>query len=312
LICGYPQHVWNEKLLVMIQAFIDDSASNTGDRRLYLAGYVNFADSWIAFANEWERVLRMPPSIKYFRMVEANSLRGEFEGWKDGDRDRKVWKLAETIYRHAPWSIECSVSQNDHDRIVKPAAPYGLGNPYSSCFYGIIISLARFHAANNLSIPVDFIFDQHSALEGEAHLFYEYHKSLQLPEVKAVLGSTPIFRDDKQVLPIQAADMLAWHLRREAEGNDPPGSRPALDLLRGNGRHVIVNFTPEILETMAAKMRDIPGVSGVQRKSDWQKFKKESVRLSALGFTPDDFLRLLPKENFVKGALKRLARFVRL
>lgn len=41
LVCGYPQSKWPAKLMVMLQAFVDDSASETGDRRLFLAGYID-------------------------------------------------------------------------------------------------------------------------------------------------------------------------------------------------------------------------------------------------------------------------------
>jgi uncharacterized protein YcgI (DUF1989 family) len=34
------------------------------------------------------------------------------------------------------------------------------------------------------------------------------------------LGSSPIFRSDRKVLPLQAADLYAWHARNVVEGGD--------------------------------------------------------------------------------------------
>ena len=41
-------------------------------------------------------------------------------------------------------------------------------------------------------------------------------KALADPEVAELLGATPQFRDDKELLPLQAADMLAWWIRAMA------------------------------------------------------------------------------------------------
>ena len=56
----------------MLQAYVDDSASDQGDQRLFLAGYINAADRWIRSSDAWAEVLRDPPAIGYLKMSEAN------------------------------------------------------------------------------------------------------------------------------------------------------------------------------------------------------------------------------------------------
>lgn len=306
LVCGYPHRYWAGKILVMLEAFIDDSSSESGDRRLFLAGYVGTATEWIKFADAWDRDLRANPSIDYFHMVEAQNLRGQFLGWSERARDRKVLNLAKIISSHDLWSIQCSVSRDDYIRIIRPVAPRGLGNPYFECFFATIVSLARFHHQQGITTPVDFVFDEQGGLGAEAVMMYEYVKGFQLPEVAAMLGSTPIFRDDRKVVPLQAADMLAWHVRRESERIDPPGRLNALDLLRADGRHLIVETTAADLESMAEKMRAVPGVSLTQEKGDWRRVKRAIL---ALGGRPPP--ALASRKNFLKRALERLARLVR-
>ncbi len=292
----------------MLQAFIDDSDSHSGDKRHFLAGYVNTAREWERFATAWDRELRAMPSVEYFHMVEAQNRRGQFRHWSDADINRKVFGLAKLIRNFDPWSIQCSVSGNEYRRIIEPVAPYNLRNPYFACFYGIVICLARFHHDQGIDLPVDFVFDEKGGLGDEAAFFYRYIKDLQVPEIQPLLGSTPIFRDDKKVLPLQAADMLAWHVRRESEGIDSPGSRPAMDFLRADGRHVIVDLTADILESMAEKMRRVPGVKLIQSKSEWRRTKRVMLDLSARGFGPPD---TWPRQNFFKRALKYIARLIR-
>src|SRR4051794_29919926 len=93
--------------MVMLQAFVDDSASETGDRRLFLAGYLHNAEAWAMLSDAWERELKKPPSIAYFKMQEAESLdkKGQFAGWSAAERDNKVFALAHII-NHFPLTID--------------------------------------------------------------------------------------------------------------------------------------------------------------------------------------------------------------
>lgn len=280
----------------------------TGTSASSLAGYVNTVSQWSKFADAWDAELHAHPSIEYLHMVEAQNLRDQFDGWPEVDRDKKVLDLATVIRDHEPWSIQCSVSRNDYTRIVRPVAPRGLGNPYFSCFYGIVISLARFHHEQGIATPVDFVFDEQGGLGTEAVMFYEYIKSLQIPEVEALLGSTPVFRDDEKVLPLQAADVLAWHIRREHAGEVPAGYLPSFDLLRADGRHVVVDINSDVLETMASRMRDVPGVSEIQSKSQWRKIKRVIQHVPH----PNELIYdQKHKGNVVSRAFRRITEIIR-
>jgi hypothetical protein len=93
-------------------------------------------------------------------MVEAESLRDQFKGWNASERDAKVNALADVIVKYEPWSLECSVSRADHNRIIGPISPYDIRDPYFTCFCGVILHLAQWHASMGLETPVDFIFEE--------------------------------------------------------------------------------------------------------------------------------------------------------
>jgi len=248
-----------------LQAFVDDSRSDVDGGNLILAGYVHTADRWLRFSNDWREALHAIPKIQYFRMVEANNLRGQFRGWKEPERDAKLVSLAKLIYEYNPWSFECWVSKTAFDRILKPVAPYDLKNPYLVCFYGAIVTAARFQASEGMKPdPIDFVFDEQGGLGSFVVSWYEWIKQWQSPSISAVLGSTPIFRDDKKVLPLQAADLLAWHLRRRKEKRFSAENRFVMDYIFGN--HVEATITEDVLHVLATKMSGVPGVKEVQSK----------------------------------------------
>ena len=200
-----------------IQAYIDDSRSDTGDQRLVLAGFINTAEKWARFSDAWYAELRRAPSIEYFKMVEAAGLRGEFGGWTMEDRDNKVADLARIIRHWEPATVHSSVSQRQVREIIHPVAPYGLRDAYAYAFEALLIPTAIHqvqHRKDLMQVPIDFVFDNQEGMGQRAKELYQAIRLNQPKAVQNVLSAEPAFRDDKAVMPLQAADMLAWHIRR--------------------------------------------------------------------------------------------------
>ncbi len=258
--------------MMILQAYVDDSASDSGDRRMFLAGYIMSAPGWEAFSNAWDEELRAAPAIGYFKMVEAQSRRGEFDGWSEAARDRKVLALAKIVHEHDLRFIFCSASRKEYKEILAPVITEGLKTPYFVCFWGVINATARHHKELDLpETPVDFIFDEQGGLGDDALLCYRWLKESEDPAIRHLLGSTPIFRDDKKVVALQAADMLAWHVRRDHERGGLE-DKTIYDLLtnRGLGLHV----DRETLESLAKRMAKVPGVKRIQTKPEWRETKR--------------------------------------
>lgn len=279
--------------MVSLHAFVDDSSSDVGDRRLFLAAYINGAGPWIAFGEEWRRALQETPALSYLKMAEAQNLSGQFRGWSPTDRDRKVLRLANVIADSRPWSVHCSISRADYARIVGPVAPYPLKQPYFSCFWGIMRTAADYHlkldrerpASTTPVPPLDFVFDEQGGLGTDAVLWYDWLKDGEEAEIAALMGDRPIFGNDKSMVALQAADMLAWHLRRRHErGEDEP--LPALDLLLGDGASR--EIPTDMLEQWAEGFRRVPGVSEIRTKRDWHETRKVTKALVDAGAPPPD------------------------
>lgn len=275
--------------MAALQAFVDDSSSDVGDRQFFLAGYVNAPDRWAAFSKDWGRELARHPRIDYFKMVEANSLRGQFQGWSRADRDAKVLSLAGIINAHRPWFVFCSVSRDEYARILAPIAPAGLKNPYFACFWGVIRSTVRYHQMLENEFggrdvpPVDFIFDNQQGLGNDAVLWYRWLKEGQDPSIRKFLGSKPIFCDDKAVLPLQAADMLAWHVRRDHETGGIE-DRTVFNLLTEHGVGTVIDRN--VLAGIAKQMKRVPGRKQIQTRSDWHKIRHWAREHIAAGGKP--------------------------
>jgi hypothetical protein len=195
----------------MLEAYVDDSAN--GDPNLFvLAGFVSSADRWLSFSKAWQKLIDHRSEhyrkLDYFKMEEMSSAR---------DRERCAW-FHKVIEDHAVAAVSLTISTHELRRQVDrmfddPMMRKGLGNPWHFAVSAII----RDYAINRPNItlpagPVNFIFDQ--ALNERRLVWNAWDAFLGAnPQYAPLMGSMPRFEDDKEVLPLQAADMFAWWVR---------------------------------------------------------------------------------------------------
>ncbi|MGF1631284.1 MAG: DUF3800 domain-containing protein [Kiloniellaceae bacterium] len=282
--------------MAFLQAFIDDSASETGNHRLVMAGYLNTTSKWALFADAWDEELRAAPAVEYLKMSEANSLRGQFRGWNDDTRDEKLRGFVRVARHFRPISFEVSISRHSYYELVRPASPRGI-SPHFVCTFGVVTAVTRYLTSIGAKTPVDFIFDEQLGVSADIALFFDYMKMSLPRSARTLINGNPIFRDDKKMLPLQAADMLAWHLRREQELGDA-GRLPMAEKLRGNS-HLVMEISDESLQDWAREFSTVPGVNLVQSKTQWQAVRRNISDLNAGGFVPPYGNRV---RNLIYGA----------
>ncbi|QTH19705.1 DUF3800 domain-containing protein [Rhizorhabdus wittichii] len=254
----------------MLRAYVDDSVSNTGDRRLVLAALIQSEAIWAAFEVDWRRALAEPPAIAYFKMAEAQNRRDQFKGFSEKERNRKLHALADVVARYAPWGFHASVSTTDYRELIEPVAPFPMRTPYFLLFYAIVFGVARMHEALSVSEPCDFIFDQHSGLDKKTlPMLNDMIASSGGSWVGQISGSVR-FADDKDEVAIQASDFLAWLIRRDGDGPLPPGCDGLMDKLVIYGVNRFTDIDRARLEQISAGFSEIPRANSID-KQGWRE-----------------------------------------
>ncbi|PPD46554.1 MAG: hypothetical protein CTY15_00575 [Methylocystis sp.] len=212
---------------MLLQGYFDDSGSHGGEGLYVLGGFLAPSVSWPRFEAEWQSVLKKELTIDYFKMSEAISQRGQFDRWPSPLRDQKVFELAEVAERWAVARISAMVWKEDFDAHIKGASPWReLDNPYFLLFNQIIVLTVGFIlelGKNGLDISnarVEFVFDEQGVLGRDAVGWWDVLKQALEPEQVRLLGAPPKFGSDKRLLPLQAADLLAWSVRNVVEGGE--------------------------------------------------------------------------------------------
>jgi Protein of unknown function (DUF3800) len=196
-----------------MKAFIDDSGSGGDSPWFVLAGYLGTSDAWDKFDEPWRSVLDGPPRIEYFKSSQAESLRpdGQWQGINARERDQRIDSLIEVIGTHAMQPFCVRLQQKDYDEVIKPWVPPMWQNPYYFLFIAFLSSVTSTHKYLGGAEQIEFIFDSNDQVDEPSFRLYNQvsHLGQFAGRVKEIR-----YEDEKIFLPLQAADLIAWQVRR--------------------------------------------------------------------------------------------------
>jgi hypothetical protein len=212
-----------KRLFMVLQAFIDESYEQDGF--FVLAGYVSTVERWADFSVQWTEALKSGVRDKngdfHFKMRDMAS---------PSERLERVSIFHNIIQTHVLMSMSLIIRKDDLERAAARISAFHLGKPvkiawradlepYYVAFHLLMMNFHHYRLAQPDILgdaePVDFYFDEHSQKKKILASWDEY-VAWQSPEHQAIYGSTPQFRPDNQFLPLQAADFLAWWVRKWA------------------------------------------------------------------------------------------------
>jgi hypothetical protein len=204
---------------MILRAFVDDSDINQEPVSI-LAGWIAPAHAWASFADEWKRALDMKPRLQYFKMSECMGFGGEFLGWSKETRDLRLNYLVRLIEEHKLLGVGAAIQTSEYRRIFQNSPQKEFDYPYFMMFFGLMAGLTTSIAEVETSLSakaerVDFVFDEQPGQMEKVLGAWSHFKEVAPDQVRPLLGDPPIFRNDQTTLPLQAADLYAWHLRAQ-------------------------------------------------------------------------------------------------
>lgn len=222
LVSGLPGFKRGSRQFMTFQAFIDDSYGPNTDKDPYfvLAGFVGTYANWAAFSDAWQAELDRPPRLAYFKMNEAiRSKSGPWKGIGDIERRIRIDSFVQIVRKHALVRVDSSIKRSDYKKCVKGKLPKELDHPYVLSFLQIITSVFQYQQANNWNAQIDFVFDEQQQFSKELLGWWDVVKRLITANFGEHLIGTLVFQDDKNFLPLQAADCYAWSIRNDHSQN---------------------------------------------------------------------------------------------
>lgn len=225
----------------MAKVFIDDSGSSAEEPIMWVAGWVGQVSTWDVFDESWNEALHAnnPKPINYFKHYEARSLSGCFAGFTEDQANTKMLNLAGAIAKHSLYGEHSlygviyyvsrpflNVMIEKH--AVKPVHQ-NLKDPFFICINSLTGYVLGSEYTKYPNDKVDFIFDGKLGSKQATRLITMFDVTKEyVPEPLPSLMGSVIPMDDKDVLPLQAADLLAGQarlafLQKAAQDPEPLG-----------------------------------------------------------------------------------------
>jgi len=216
-VCGLPDGKWENRRYLILRGYIDDSGSRGHSPVLVLGGWISPVTKWLEFIPAWQAMLAGPPPIEYFKMNEAAKLNGQFRDWSEERANERVLMAWAALEPHVAYQVSTIIRLEPFYRI------FGAGqiekrfvNPYYLAFASIITDVAWHQKSQGIAEEIDFIFDDQAMEKGKIAEAWDAFRASADPEIRDLIGSFPSFQDDKKFLPLQAADFMAWWVRKMA------------------------------------------------------------------------------------------------
>jgi hypothetical protein len=231
----------------MLHAFFDDTGGNDlGHDFNCLVGYVSDSQSWKNFQAEWYSLLSKH-NIPFLHTSDFLSAKTEFYKHyvnKTGEERRSVVReFVGAIQRNVLFAVAAAIDATKYRELAK-AMDYKATNPWEFLFLRVMRRTAD--AVRNWpdGWPPVLIFDDS---QNSSRFLGLYQKLKTSRETFAHNVEGIMFADDRMVVPLQAADLLACITKREyAKGNDSWSElSPFYSLLRDASGNAPMRFEQE-------------------------------------------------------------------
>jgi hypothetical protein len=213
----------------MLKTYIDASGrgQKTGD--FVMAGYVAPVENWLLFNHAWQAVLNIPPKVEYFHTVDAmaKTPTGSFDGWTREECDARIYQLLGVIHSYGLIRVRVSIPHGYYSDAFHGKVGKRFNHPSFLPTYSVIMVTARALAHNGVTEKTEFVFDCENPRE-ERFLMKGWEAYWQAMDMfpdeyapmKTLLGRKPEFKSDREILPLQAADLFAWFARQHSEARE--------------------------------------------------------------------------------------------
>jgi hypothetical protein len=182
-----------------------------------MAGFVAHVDEWLQIEDAWDGCLHQHPRIEYFKWYECQNLSGQFWQFNEDQAKKKMLDLAAVIGEfdlHGYCAIVPHVL-GDLDKSTRKFVQQGV-RVYDWGFVTAIKMILQWMEPQPNDEKVDFVFDEHSALEPNIENFNSNKRDPFLADHMRHAGTcTP--GKDEEVAALQMADLLAGEF--SSEGN---------------------------------------------------------------------------------------------
>jgi hypothetical protein len=206
----------------MLNSFFDDSGTHDDSDVVIVAGLFGTEGRLRGLDCEWKKLIdrpledlgRLKPPLKRFHMFDCQALRGEFAGWSRLEAEYFCNQLRKVIINSGVSAYGNACSRRDYEDLITGDTRAVLGTAEGFCIRNVFVRTLAWIQRNTFETEASFIFDDRpSSVRRDADAVFDAFRR----ETKDLSLVGIAFLSSYKILPLQAADMLAWELYQYAQ-----------------------------------------------------------------------------------------------
>lgn len=206
--------------LGMYGVYFDESRTHADAPYICVAGCLASVDRWERFNVEWAGMLAKH-GLTHYHAASCEHQRDEFKGWKKEDCNALHKANVEIIARHVQHIVCSAVVRQAYDGL--PRFLNDAWAPYPFCAHNALGMLAAHMKRKRKGDLAAAVFEDGARGKGIVLSTYDFQKKYSIPGLGMIASIA--FGDKKLVLPLQAADVVAYESAKEAKNASPEVGR---------------------------------------------------------------------------------------
>ncbi|MGB8873732.1 MAG: DUF3800 domain-containing protein [Desulfobaccales bacterium] len=258
----YLEHLWfvmqhsddPERLTLAVSCYLDESGIDQHNPHAVVAGIVFRRERFIRFDSDWNDILskfKIDPPI-HMKEFGKHGRHGHLDY---PTRNELFTELAYIINRYKILSVAITLNHEQYsnmlsDKTKKEVSLYGLC--FMLCAHQCFAMASFNHYYGNMA----FLMEEGNECAGHVRRAHKWMMQMRKEGATYISNGSLTF-EPKELSPLQAADIIAWGVRRTA-GNVPiiKGYEPITNIF--NNRHVQNQYDEELLKSIEVHSGNSP------------------------------------------------------
>jgi len=216
-----------------VTCYLDESATDGSTAQAVLAGLQMNRSYFLDFDDEWDGLLERYHLRPALHMKDFGR-HGRFSEMCECDIRSILEDACDLINSHKIYSLAVTLEHAEYQRIFDDRVKHYM-SVYGLCFIATAYANHLLAAQNNYKGNVAFVLD--SGNPYASHVLLAHGELKKARQAQSLNLGTLAFETDELVTPLQAADVIAWGVRRKATGYSFKGGFEPLERLLARNDH---------------------------------------------------------------------------
>jgi len=194
--------------------YLDDSGTHNESGLIVVAGYMSNAERWPTFDKEWREALS-DFGIARFHASDCANGAPPFDAWTHQQRMDRPIDLIAIVNRHIVMSVATIIPRALYNEHVAQSDRRKLGGPYGLAAVTCGLEIAKVMRMLDADARAAYMYD--AGTRGSGEILKSFSEVLKTKEQAArdrYRLATVNFVDNREITPLQAADLLAYEVYR--------------------------------------------------------------------------------------------------